>query len=298
MPASVEWKYVNKPSYLIFLLLAFVLSGCAGQGAKKTLSSGQDSLFEETTVSDNADEALKLAHLLRDNGRLKAAYEVYAKMDEKGQLAGPFLVEYASIASYVIPGSDVISLYQRAEASLGKEITTAQQQAICSGLGRAYLATIQLNKASEKFHCALQISAKSVPALNGLGVIASMNGDAAGAQAMFQQALDIAPSNELVINNLSLSWMTSQDYQKAISLLKTKRNSDNISTRLNLALAYVLYDREDMARELLTHSIARDKAEKILARYVSARSRIQNGSEISAEILSLTNSPFELKDEA
>jgi Tfp pilus assembly protein PilF len=286
---------VKKSRYLLLLSLVFVLVGCAG---KNVYQAGNASFDAASLEGKDANEALKLAHLLRDNGRLKAAYEVYATMDGKGQLEGPFLLEYASIAAYAIPGSDVIGLYQRAKEELGEKVTKSQQQAICSGLGRAYLGTVQLTKATEQFNCALEANARSVPALNGLGVIASMNGNKDKARSLFQQALDIAPSNELVVNNLSLSWMASQEYQKAISLLKTKRNSENVSTRLNLALAYVLYDREDMARELLVNSIARDKAEKILSRYVSARTRIQNGSPVAAEILSLTNTPFLLKDEA
>ncbi|WP_394183447.1 tetratricopeptide repeat protein [Marinomonas posidonica] len=285
---------MKKSRYLVLLSLVFVLVGCAG---KNVYQAGNASFDEASLEGKDANEALKLAHLLRDNGRLNAAYEVYATMDGKGQLEGPFLLEYASIAAYVIPGSDVIGLYQRAKEELGEKVTESQQQAICSGLGRAYLGTVQLTKATEQFNCALEANARSVPALNGLGVIASMNGNKDKARSLFQQALDIAPSNELVVNNLSLSWMASQEYQKAISLLKTKRNSENISTRLNLALAYVLYDREDMARELLVNSIARDKAEKILSRYVSARTRIQNGSPVAAEILSLTNTPLSLKDD-
>ena len=279
--------------YLLLVCFVVLLGGCSTQVTK---SSSQIS-ESKTVETDTAEEALKLAHLLRNNGRYQAAYEVYEKMDEKGQLEGPFVLEYASLSASILPASEAIALYKRAQDELGKEVSNSQQQAICVGLGRAYLELAQLNKAKEQFQCALEASPQSVMALNGLGVIASMNGDVSTAQENLQGALDIAPSNEIVLNNLALSWLSSGEFQKAISLLKTKQSSQNMSTRLNLALAYVLIDREDMARELLLKNISRNKTEAILDSYVTSKYRIKNGSDISAEILALTNSPFSLKDE-
>lgn len=280
--------------YLLLVCFVLLLGGCSTQATK---SSSQ--ISESTVVdTDTAEEALKLAHLLRDNGRYQAAYEVYEKMDEKGQLEGPFVLEYASLSASILPASEAIALYKRAQIELGKDVSTSQQQAICVGLGRAYLELAQLNKAKEQFQCALDVSSQSVMALNGLGVIASMNGDTIAAQENLQAALDIAPSNEIVLNNLALACMVSGEYQKSINLLKTKQNSQNMSIRLNLALAYVFIDREDMARELLLKKISRNKTEKILERYLSSKNRIKNGSDVSSEILALTNSPFPLKDES
>ncbi|WP_219701617.1 tetratricopeptide repeat protein [Marinomonas lutimaris] len=279
--------------YLLLVCFVVLLGGCSTQVTK---SSSQIS-ESKTVETDTAEEALKLAHLLRNNGRYQAAYEVYEKMDEKGQLEGPFVLEYASLSASILSASEAIALYKRAQGELGKEVSDSQQQAICVGLGRAYLELAQLNKAKEQFQCALEASPQSVMALNGLGVIASMNGDVSTAQENLQGALDIAPSNEIVLNNLALSWLSSGEFQKAISLLKTKQSSQNMSTRLNLALAYVLIDREDMARELLLKNISRNKTEAILDSYVTSKYRIKNGSDISAEILALTNSPFSLKDE-
>uniref|UniRef100_A6VS24 Tetratricopeptide TPR_2 repeat protein n=1 Tax=Marinomonas sp. (strain MWYL1) TaxID=400668 RepID=A6VS24_MARMS len=279
--------------YLLLVCFVVLLGGCSTQVTK----SGSQISESKTVETDTAEEALKLAHLLRNNGRYQAAYEVYEKMDEKGQLEGPFVLEYASLSASILPASEAIALYKRAQDELGKEVSNSQQQAICVGLGRAYLELAQLNKAKEQFQCALEASPKSVMALNGLGVIASMNGDVSTAQENLQDALDIAPSNEIVLNNLALSWLSSGEFQKAISLLKTKQSSQNISTRLNLALAYVLIDREDMARELLLKNISRNKTETILDSYVTSKYRIKNGSDISAEILAFTNSPFSLKSE-
>lgn len=279
--------------YLLLTCFALLLGGCSTQVTKSSSQISESKAID----TDTAEEALKLAHLLRNNGHYQAAYEVYEKMDEKGQLEGAFVLEYASLSASILPASEAIALYKRVQGELGREISQSQQQAICVGLGRAYLELAQLNKAKEQFQCALEASSQSVMALNGLGVIASMKGDATTAQENLQAALDIAPSNEMVLNNLALSWLSSGDYQKAINLLKTKQSSQNMSTRLNLALAYVFINREDMARELLLKNISRNKTETILDRYISSKNRIENGSNISAELLALTNSPFILKDE-
>ena len=80
------------PFVLLFSVLT--LGGC----------SSLSSLNRDTTAvtgldSKEAKEALRLARVLRDNSRLPGAYEIYERMDQRQQLSGSYLLEYASVAA-------------------------------------------------------------------------------------------------------------------------------------------------------------------------------------------------------
>lgn len=254
----IKDKKQTCPIWLVATLLLLVLTGCTSQVTK----DGVPVLEKADYEADDAEEALKLAHLLRDNGRYKAAHEVYQNMDEKGQLEGAFILEYASLSASVLSANESLALFKRAEQALNDDMTSEQQQAICVGLGRSYLTLSQFEQAVTHFQCALQTNPNSVVALNGMGVLLNMQGDFPEALTYLQKAIELSPSSELVVNNLALTWLSLGEYQKAISLLRTKYDDMAISTRLNLALVYVFYHREDMARELLLEALAQENTEK------------------------------------
>ncbi|WCN11207.1 tetratricopeptide repeat protein [Marinomonas mediterranea] len=273
-------------------LLLVMIAGCSSQ----VIKDGEPVIENAPYEAESAEEALKLAHLLRDNGRYKAAYEVYENMDEKGQLEGAFVLEYASISASFLPPLEAIALFKRAELALDGNITSEQTQAICVGTGRAHLALSQLEQASSNFQCALQANPNSVVALNGMGVVLNKQGNFPEALKHLQKAIDLSPSSKLVVNNLSLTWLALGKHQKAISLLRTKHNNMAISTRLNLALVYVFNHREDMARKVLLEALPQQNTEQILDQYSSSLHRVENGVAIETELFALSNTPIKLKD--
>ncbi|AEF53253.1 tetratricopeptide repeat protein [Marinomonas posidonica] len=278
--------------WAITTLLLMGLTGCTSQVTRDGVPVIESAPYE----AENAEEALKLAHLLRDNGRYKAAYEVYENMDEKGQLEEAFVLEYASLSASVLSPLEAIALFKRAELALEGDITSEQKQAICVGLGRAHLALSQFDQASSNFQCALQANPNSVVALNGMGVVLNRQGDFPEALKKLQKAIDLSPSSKLVVNNLSLTWLALGEHQKAISLLRTKHNNMAISTRLNLALVYVFYHREDMAREVLMAALPQQNTEHILDQYSTSLHRVENGVAVETELFALSNTPLKLKD--
>jgi Flp pilus assembly protein TadD len=277
------------PFACIFLML---LTGCAHKVAPP---------FQKTSKADmpttqSAEEALTLAHLLRDNGRYKAAFEVYQKMDENQELKGAYLLEYATMASFIIEPIDVIPLYHRARKALAGHETAEQREAICAGLGRAYLQTARRNKAQHYFTCALNVNPRNVTALNGTSVIAGLQGKANKARALLEKALDVDPNNTMVLNNLAMIHLLHSDYTQAIDLLRTQPQRLSMSGRLNLALAYILNQRSDEARVLLNRYLTKNKSEQIIARFEKIRQRIDKGHPISVEIAALTQTPVQLTE--
>ncbi|MCL2893175.1 tetratricopeptide repeat protein [Brenneria tiliae] len=221
---------------LLVLLLGALLAGCGSSMA----------------IKGTKDEGLRLARLLRDQGRIEAATEVYARMDGRGELQGTELLEYASVAAPVRQPQQTLELYGRARHELGATDRLKPQEAlaICLGMGRAQLALGRHALAQKDFACALKAQPDSVGALNGMGVVLEAAGRHGEARELFEKALQVNPADVAAINNLALSWLASGEAGKAIGLLRSVDNG-NPAGKLNLALAYLYDGRQDEARGTL-----------------------------------------------
>lgn len=281
------------PAYrvaLLPLLFTLTLSGCA------SLSS-----VSQPSLDKEAGEALRLAHTLRDNQRLQAAYEVYARMDERGQLKGSYLLEYASVAATVRPAGEALALYQRTRQELGGDpsvLPAEQAQALCSGLGRAHLSLGQAALAERDFRCAVQAVPNDLQALNGLGVAYNLQKRDGAAREQFEKALEIDPSYTPALNNLALSWLASGDSGKAIGLLNQARSQGDISLQLNLALAYVFSGHDDTAQAVLLENMEAQYAGQILQQFRTARARVDAGAPLASELLAASQQPLALSEQA
>lgn len=274
---------------LLPLLLTLTLSGCASLS-----SPSQPALDKE------AGEALRLAHTLRDSQRLQAAYEVYARMDERGQLKGSYLLEYASVAAAVRPPQEALPLFQRARSEMGGDagaLPVAQRVALCAGLGRARLALGQAELAQRDFQCAAQAEPANLQALNGLGVAYNLQKRNDEARQQFEKALEIDPGYSPALNNLALSWLASGDSSKAIGLLNQARGQGDISLQLNLALAYVFSGHEDTAQAVLLESLGTEYAGRILDQFRTARARVDAGAPLASELLAASQQPLALSEQ-
>lgn len=278
-------------STLLCSLLALTLSGCANLGSMTSPAPGLDK---------EGREALKLAHTLRDAQRLQAAHGIYARMDERHQLTGSYLLEYASVASAVRPPREALGLLERARLSLGGDLQAlpeAQRLALCNGLGRARLALGQSGQAEADFRCAVQAEPRNLQALNGLGVALNLQGKPEQAREQFEAALQIDPGFTPALNNLALAWLAAGDSSRAIGLLNQARGLGDISLQLNLALAYVLAGHDDTARNVLLESIEPVQAESILNGFRSAQSRVSAGAPLTSELLAASQQPLKLLEE-
>lgn len=280
------------PAYraaLLPLLLTLTLSGCASLAP-----------LGQPTLDKEAGEALRLAHTLRDNQRYQAAYEVYARMDERGQLKGSYLLEYASVAASVRPAQQVLPLFQRARAEMGgdaSDLPAAQSVALCSGLGRARLALGQAELAQRDFQCALKAQPSNLQSLNGLGVAYNLQKRDEEARQQFEKALEIDPTYTPSLSNLALSWLAAGDSNKAIGLLNQARGQGDISLQLNLALAYVFADHDDTAQAVLLESLEAEYATRILEQFRTARARVNAGAPLASELLAASQQPLALSEQ-
>lgn len=281
----------------LILLALFGLGGCAGLPPFGTANPGAADLDQE------GREALRLAHVLRDNGRMTGAYEVYQRMDQRQQLSGTYLLEYASVAALVRPAQETLTLYGRARQQLGgdlQRIEPLQRLALCSGSGRARLALGQAGQAGQAerdFRCALDADPRNPQALNGLGVALNLLGRDAEARQHFEKALEIDPGYSAAVNNLALGWLAGGDNARAIGLLNQSRNSGDVALQLNLALAYVLTGEDETARQVLAERLQPRYAERILGEFQAARQRIARGAPLASELLAVSQQPLILNEQ-
>ncbi|MDR0276563.1 MAG: tetratricopeptide repeat protein [Paucimonas sp.] len=273
------------------LLALLALGGCSSLGS--AMNAGADA-----PSGKEAAEALKLARVLRDNGRLQGAFEVYQRLDQRSPLKGDYLLEYASVAAAVRPARDAWALYDRArQGSDLASLDPAQRQALCGGLGRAALALGNAASAEQSFTCALKADGdrgQRAQLLNGLGVAQTLLGQRPAAREAFQQALAIEPGYSPAANNLALSWLADGERAKAIGLLNGARQNGEVSLQLNLALAWVLDGHDDTALRILEENLEAPYAEDILQRFQATRERIANGAPVDSELLAASQQPLKL----
>ena len=275
------------PSHFLRHLLLTVVCGALLAGC----SSGG------MTLKGNKEEGLKLARLLRDQGRLEAAAEVYARLDVRGKLSGAEMLEYASVAGPVRQPAEALALYGRARDALGgnfAEMSAPEATAICVGMGRAELALGRTAAAQKDFDCALQRDARNATALNGMGVLLDAQGRHDDARRRFEQALSSEPGNIAVMNNLALSWLASGQPERAINQLRSA-DLNNPSVRLNLALAWLYQGNEANAREVLSKLADASRVDSLVAS-LSERAATLKSSSASETLLLASTQPLSLSD--
>ncbi|WEK29043.1 MAG: tetratricopeptide repeat protein [Candidatus Pseudomonas phytovorans] len=281
-------------SLIALSLIALLgLGGCSSLGP--ALHAGQ-----AAPTGREAAEALKLARVLRDNGRLAGAFEVYQRLDQRQPLKGAYLVEYASVAAAVRPARETYALFDRARRDVGADMAglgATERQALCGGLGRAALALGNAARAESDLQCALSVEgdrSQRAQLLNMLGVAQAQLGQHAVARESFNQALALDPGYSAATNNLALSWLAEGDRSKAIGLLNSARNGGDVALQLNLALAYVLDGHDDTARRILEERLAPDYAAQVLERFQATRQRIEGGAPVASELLAASQQPLQL----
>ncbi len=298
MPALSLENIVSSPLSLSRLaLLSLLIVGLNGCSSLPGLdhANAQPQTNAPLSKKESA-EALRLARVLRDNGRIEAATEVYARMDQRQQLNPRELLEYASVAALVRKPQQSLELYGRARHALGgaDNLSSPESLITCLGMGRARLALNQLQAAAKDFNCALKAQPDSTEGLNGLGVVNNSLGQTEQAQKLFQQVLEIDPSNQPALNNLAMTYLSTQQPQQAITLLQGASLNATPSLVLNLALAHLLKGDSDQARQTLGRNLPDANTEDLLQALQTSVARIHAGSPAATELLAASQRPLAL----
>ncbi|MEN4922838.1 tetratricopeptide repeat protein [Achromobacter spanius] len=292
------------------LLLAVMLSACgtftktdsaAAPSSRNLLTQSNNNASPRPPASsgDTAADGLKLARLLRDQGRYEGAAGVYAQLEQRGSLKPLELLEYASVAAPTQSPRDNLALFGRARRALneaGVKATPAATVTLCNGLGRARMALGQRDAALNDFDCTLAADANNVAALNAKGVLLDAGGDHEQARKLLSQAWELDPSDFRVLNNLALSHLASGDAQQAIRLLSQADGTQLPTLKLNLAFAQTLQGDESGARKTLEGIMAPTLVPQALADFAQRRERIRAGAPVADELMAASRQALRLRE--
>lgn len=245
-------------------------------------------------------EGLKLARLLRDQGRFEAASGIYAQLEQRGSLNPLQMLEYASVAAQVQPAADSLALYGRTRRAInesGTSLTPAATATLCNGLGRARMAMGQTDAALADFDCTLKADADNIAALNAKGVLLDARGQHDEARKLLAHALELDPADNRVLNNLALSHLASGDAAQAVRLLSQTDASRMPTLKLNLAFAQAMQGDESGARQTLNRFMGEAQAQRALDAFAEHRQRIRSGASVAEELLSASHQLLPLRAE-
>ncbi|QDQ88941.1 tetratricopeptide repeat protein [Alcaligenaceae bacterium SJ-26] len=282
---------------LCAIALVAALGGCASLGG----TSASTTAAADKELTGSLAEGLRLARMLRDNGRMEGAAGIYARLDQRGELKGALLLEYATVAATVSSPRQALALFGRARQEMGGDpmvLPPATGVALCNGLGRARLALGQTDAALGDFDCALTLDAVNTVALNGKAVILDARGEHEQAQALWRQAQEIDPADFTLLNNLALSYLSQGKTDETIRLLRQLDMPRNMPTlTLNLALAYLLENQPEQADQALRQLVSERQAEQLQAQLMRYSTRIREGEPVAAELLVASRQMLALQDQ-
>ena len=273
------------------------LSGCGAlvapkEGVSRHITEQPPSKAVAEPRTDNAS-ALRLAHLLIEQGRLEAALGVYGELDKKQALKPRELLEYANVAALVHPPKSTYGLFSRLKAlsdDKASGFSAKEVSALLTGLGRAEIAVSQREKAQADLFQAVELNAENAVAWNALGVLHDAEGRHDLAQAAFKKALAASPADARLLNNLGLSHLAAGEAGEAVKRLTEAAafDGDSETVKLNLALAQFMRgapgDRA-RAKSGLESFLSPVQTKEFLSTFGEIRSRIRAKESTMAEEL-------------
>lgn len=237
---------------LLLGLVALALSACAGQ------------MPQELLVTTSSSEGSQLAQAAIAGGDPSVAVRFYA---DRLRNAPDSVEARLGLADAQMALGDLAG----ARATL--EDGTAQTPEMSGRLGRIALRQRQFPDATRHFEAVLAENPGSIPARNGLAVVADMSGDHGTAQRLYRGLLEQHPENQGVRNNLGLSLILDGKPREAINVLIDLAAIPTAppQTLQNLAMAYAMIGRRDAAAQILEASLSEGAVRDNLAVYEMLR---------------------------
>ncbi|KAF1070382.1 MAG: Beta-barrel assembly-enhancing protease [Pseudomonas citronellolis] len=267
------------PRLLVSALALALLGGCASHAGKNPAAP---------------KDPMQLAQLLRDNGRMAAAYEIYARAERRNLLSPAQRLDYAEVGAQLLPPQQALPLYVKARQQMGDSGSAEQRFALCLGIGRGQLALGQLPAARESFDCALKARPDSTEALNALAITDSAEGNSSGAEARLRHVLELDPANSAALNNLAMNLLSNGRPADAIDLLKGTELRGRPTLVLNLALAHLRQGDIASARSTLQQYLPQISAEPLLNSLRQSAARMDNPTDSARELLAASRQPLPL----
>jgi Flp pilus assembly protein TadD len=230
----------------VALAAALLVSGCAGGQTPFDSLSGETAPKPEVSLANGAA------------GDAKAYWAAaYAKNPRDEQAA----VSFARVLKAEGDKAKALSVLQQAT------IYNSDSRLIASEYGRLALDMGQIDLAEKLISRAEDPRNPDWRLVSAKGAIAAKRGDNKMAREFFEKALELAPNEPSVMNNLALTYALDGDAAKAEGMLRraTAAGGDTSKVRQNLALVLGVQGRFDEAKQVAETDISKDKADANVA---------------------------------
>ncbi|MBF0167907.1 MAG: pilus assembly protein TadD [Alphaproteobacteria bacterium] len=233
---------------LILCLALFALAACESPDINEPLP-----LSSNKQVDPTLKEAVAEAEQAND---WAAAAEYYHSLFERSPNDEKLALRYARSLRYAGYGPEA------AAALIPFTDKHPKNAALLFELGKDLVAASQPARAVEVFKKALTLEPRSWEILSALGIAYDYQDMSAEAQESYLKALDIAPENPVVLNNLALSQAKSGALPIAIATLEraARQPRARMQVRQNLAVLLAYKGDAQNAERLARQDLPSDMA--------------------------------------
>lgn len=234
-------------------LIATMLSGCGEDAATKE--------HKKEALTGRQEIGLRLAHATEAGGDLAGAEKIYLKVaDQMPQAAAPRIELAQFYKRHHEERKAIESLKTGLELEPGN--TDIKRE-----LANTYIAAGESKKALTLLDDAIAANPKDFLLHNSRGVALDQLGKYEEARQSYRKASDLNPAGATTYKvNISMSYILSGDYGKAIALLRPMADASDAPpiVRQNLALAYGLNGDSEKALQMTSQDLsATDAAENV-----------------------------------
>jgi len=247
---------VNVISFMCALAGIVLLAGCGMFSSSGNGASHEGANREELTI--------RIAHVAESGGDLNAAERFYKQAVAQSGNAVSARLELADFYKRHNREPEAIEILNET-AKLQPENADALR-----ALGNSYINAGMPDKALECLNKAIAVTSKEPLLYNSKGIALDMQTHYADAQMSYLKALTLDPANgTMYASNLSMSYILSGEYNKAITLLLPLLDAADVTPniRQNLALAYGLKGESGKALKLGLKDLTAKEAEENLKFY-------------------------------
>ena len=247
-PSHGKWVAVS--------LAAMLATACASMDMSQ-LAEGTSTRPEGAADLAPKAQRSQLANIkATESGTTDARLSDLARASKSNPRDPKLALRYARALKKAGRLKDALTVLETASAG-----TTAGNRAMLVERGLLSLELGQAGEARQLLASAGDGKSKDWRVLSGLGIALATLGQHAEAQRFFQAALDLAPNNSTVLNNLAMSYLLDKKVDQAEQMLRRAAGGGDASPRVtksvtqNLTLTATLRSAPPMASKLASETV-------------------------------------------
>lgn len=237
-----------------YILMGILLSGCSAQQKHRETKS------PETLIH--------MAESLKKSGQITSALHMYEQaLVSNPNHVGAKLGMVATLRE-MKRHDQAITLLQN-HLVKNTQLEEPKSEEIMRELGKTYIVAHMPAEGIKHYQEMLKLYPNDVWAMTGMGICLDLDAQYGLAQTWYKKALEKSPDNMKILSNYGLSLALSGNYQESLDILIPLSQSPEATAnvRHNLATAYALSGKPELARKIYNEDLKPEEAERNLSRF-------------------------------